>query len=55
MLNSKLKRNKESIKIDSILLDSVRAYCKSNGHLYSWFIEKAILEKLEKDNTTEVV
>lgn len=50
MLKQKLKNNKENIKIDSTLLNSVRSYCKGNGIKYSFYIERAVIEKLEKDN-----
>lgn len=41
-------RNKESVKIDGVILESVREYCKANRLKYSGFIENAILEKLER-------
>ena len=48
---NKLKRNKEGIKINSKLLDSVREYCDNRGIKYSWYIHKAVEEKLERDTT----
>jgi len=51
MLKEKLKRNKESIKIDSKLLDSIRKHCKPIGMTYTFFLYKAAEEKLERDTT----
>ena len=50
MLKDKLKINKATIKIDGTLLDTLKSYCQKNGLKINWFVEQAILERLQKEN-----
>ncbi len=49
-MEEELKRNKETVKFDSELLDSVREHCKTRGIKYCFFLESAAIEKLKRDS-----
>ncbi len=54
MLSEKLKRNKQHTKLDPVLMDSVRSYCKTNKVIMSGFIELAITHELERVNQSKL-
>lgn len=46
-------KNVFSIKIDRSIMDKMKEFCKSHGLKQGFFVEKAIMERLEKEEMLE--
>lgn len=48
-----MKKATLAVKLDSNIIDRVRNFCSERGIKYSFFVEKALKEKIEKEELKE--
>ncbi len=48
-----MKKATLAVKLDSNIIDRVRNFCSERGIKYGFFVEKALKEKIEKEELKE--